>query len=48
MGAGRAADRGKPWKLRLSIGPDMAALVVAHEIGHVLGMSQTNEYHDHY
>ena len=48
MGAGSAADRGKPWKLRLSIGPETAALVVAHEIGHVLGMSQTNKYHDHY
>jgi len=48
MGAGRAADKGKPWKLRLSIGPDTTALVVAHEIGHVLGMSHTNEYHNHY
>jgi hypothetical protein len=44
MGAGSAANKGTPWKLLLQIGPDAHASIVAHEIGHVLGMNQISKH----
>jgi hypothetical protein len=48
MGAGSLADRGKPWKLMMTIGPDANPSVIAHELGHVLGMVTIRRYDGHY
>jgi hypothetical protein len=48
MGAGGEANKGTPWKLLLQIGPDAPASIVAHEIGHVLGMIQISKHHHYY
>jgi hypothetical protein len=48
MGTGSLADRNKPWKIVMSIGPGADASIVAHELGHVLGMFSRQRSNDTY
>jgi hypothetical protein len=48
VGAGGAVDRGKRWKLMMTIGPDANPSVIAHELGHVFGMLATRRRDVHY